>query len=160
MANTRFYNDEARIIKQLQQSTDPGRWILNVPGNGDRPSYMEDSHIRMQKWGGNLMTNPVDLESKLRGITNIKNKCDIIDDPFKIAVNESATVSYPTNTDLYTDQMRYVEPAWELRNAEISNWKEPLGKIENVRMIPRTKYQINTRNIERDEFDKTFFSSL
>ena len=40
MACTRFNYDPCRTKKSLQQSTDPGRWILNVPGNGDKPYYM------------------------------------------------------------------------------------------------------------------------
>ena len=68
MAFTRFHDDPCRIKKQLQQSTDPGRWILNVPGYGDKPQYMADPHVRIQTWGGNLMTNSVELESSLKGI--------------------------------------------------------------------------------------------
>ena len=48
MASTRFYYDPSRTKKQLQQSTDPGRWILNVPGNGANPCYMEDPQIIIQ----------------------------------------------------------------------------------------------------------------
>ena len=51
MANTRFKYDDCRTKKALQQSTDPGRWILNVPGNGANPCYMEDPQIIIQKWG-------------------------------------------------------------------------------------------------------------
>ena len=57
MAFTRFKYDEGRTKKELQQSTDSGRWVLNVPGNGDTPCYMEDPHIIPQKWGANLRTN-------------------------------------------------------------------------------------------------------
>mgnify|MGYP005660732585 FL=1 len=53
MAFTRFHDDPCRIKKQLQESTDIGRWILNVPGQGSKPDYMNDPHIRLQKWGGN-----------------------------------------------------------------------------------------------------------
>ena len=52
MAFTRFHDDPCRVAKQLQQSTDQGRWILNVPGNGDKPSYMADPQVRIQTWGG------------------------------------------------------------------------------------------------------------
>jgi len=41
MANTRFNYDDARTMKRLQQHTDPVRWILNVPGNGTVPCYIE-----------------------------------------------------------------------------------------------------------------------
>ena len=74
MASTRFYYDSCRTIKSLQQSTDPGRYMLNVPGNGDKPAYMEDPHIRIQKWGGNLRTNTINLESDLKGITRPLNR--------------------------------------------------------------------------------------
>ena len=74
MSFTRFHDDPCRVAKQLQQSTDPGRWILNVPGNGDKPEYMADPQIRIQTWGGNLMTNCVDLESELRGVNRRANK--------------------------------------------------------------------------------------
>ena len=48
MSNTRFKYDDCRIKKELQQSTDQGRWVLNVPGNGSSPCYMEDPQIIMQ----------------------------------------------------------------------------------------------------------------
>ena len=47
------------------------RWILNVPGNGADPCYMEDPQIIIQKWGGNLRTNTINLESDLRGVNVI-----------------------------------------------------------------------------------------
>jgi hypothetical protein len=75
MAFTRFHDDPCRIKKQLQQSTDVGRWILNVPGNGDRPDYIADPQIRIQTWGANLMTNCIDLESDLRGQTRRASLC-------------------------------------------------------------------------------------
>ena len=68
MAFTRFKYDDSRTKKSLQQSTDPGRWILNVPGNGSSPFYMNDPQIRIQKWGANLRTNTINLESELKGV--------------------------------------------------------------------------------------------
>ena len=40
MANTRFNYDDCRTMKRLQQQTDPGRWILNVSGNGADHCYI------------------------------------------------------------------------------------------------------------------------
>ena len=57
MASTRFHDDRCRVEKALQESTDPGRYMLNVPGNGSKPCFMEDPHIRLQGWDANLMTN-------------------------------------------------------------------------------------------------------
>ena len=36
MAFTRFHDDPCRINKQLQESTGTGRYMLNVPGNGEK----------------------------------------------------------------------------------------------------------------------------
>jgi len=52
MAFTRFHDDPCRIQKALQESTGPGRYSIDVPGNGISPSYMEDPYIRLQKMGG------------------------------------------------------------------------------------------------------------
>ena len=65
MAFTRFKYDDCRTKKELQQATDPGKWVLNVPGNGDKPFYIEDPQIIIQKWGANLRTNTINLEMKI-----------------------------------------------------------------------------------------------
>ena len=70
MSFTRFNYDESRTKKQIQQSTDPGRWIMNVPGNGSDPAYMEDPFIRIQKWGANLTTNTITINNNINNINN------------------------------------------------------------------------------------------
>ena len=67
MSATRFNYTAARTAKNLQESTGPGRYMIDVPGNGLKPCYMVDPSVRLQKWGANLMTNPVE-ESALMGI--------------------------------------------------------------------------------------------
>ena len=39
MAFTRFNYDDARTKKKLQEATDSGRYVLNVPGNGAEPTF-------------------------------------------------------------------------------------------------------------------------
>ena len=68
MASTRINSDQCRIAKNLQQQTDQGRYILNVPGNGETPSFIADPQVILQGWGANLRTNSVNLESELRGV--------------------------------------------------------------------------------------------
>ena len=46
---TRFYDDPSRIMKKLQESTDQGLYYLNQPGNGDRPPFIDDPQILLQK---------------------------------------------------------------------------------------------------------------
>ena len=71
MAFTRFNYDDARTMKLLQESTGPGRYAINTPGQGaDLPLY-EDPHIRLQGWGANLMGvhngHAIDIASDLDG---------------------------------------------------------------------------------------------
>ena len=49
MSFTRFYDDEARVKKQIEESSFIGRYMLNTPGPGSQAPFLEDSHIRLQK---------------------------------------------------------------------------------------------------------------
>ena len=73
MAFTRFNYDECRTKKILQESTGPGRYMLNTPGIGCKPCYTSDPQARLQKWGGNLRYVPgshqIDIDSDLIGLT-------------------------------------------------------------------------------------------
>lgn len=151
MASTRFNNDSCRIKKQLQQSTGPGRWILNVPGNGATPDYMEDPHIRVQKWGANLMTNSIDLESQLRGVNRIAGKDCLGKDEYRMYNVRSDPVNYPNNSKLFTEQSRTIMPAWTARDLEQVNWYSlPLNPQENTCMS--FENNISTRILEKDHF--------
>ena len=151
MAFTRFHDDPCRVEKQLQQSTGPGRWILNVPGNGDKPEYMADPQIRIQTWGGNLMTNCVDLESELRGVNRRANKDCLGKDEFTRFNVPTQRVSYPSNSVLYTEESRTIMPAWTARDLEQVNWGIlPLNPQENT-CFP-FENNLNTRILEKDNF--------
>ena len=153
MACTRFNYDECRTKKRLQQSTDPGRWILNVPGNGSTPDYIADPHIILQKWGANLQTNTVDLEGQLWGINRYLGKdCININNynasQYKVNSNK---ITYSTNNNLTTEQSRTIAPAWTIRDSEQVNWYYPhLNPQENI-CLPFLN-NINTRLIERDNY--------
>jgi len=69
MSFTRFNDDPCRIKKQNQEATGPGRYMLNKPGWGDKPCFMDDPHIRMEQWGANLRTDSINLESDLMGLS-------------------------------------------------------------------------------------------
>ena len=156
MAFTRFHDDESRIMKQLQQSTGPGRWILNVPGNGATPSYMADPQIRIQTWGGNLMTNSVNLESELFGMTRKLNHDCLAKNIFTDPKNQVETqpISYPTCKDLTTGQSRVTNPAWMYRDLEQVDWyKLPLNPQENTCMPFQNN--LSTRILEKDYFVQT-----
>ena len=57
MAFTRFHDDPCRIQKYLEESSNIGKYILNKPGNGDKPEFIDDPYIKIQNWGANLSNN-------------------------------------------------------------------------------------------------------
>lgn len=147
MSFTRFHDDPCRIQKQLQESTGPGRYMINVPGNGLKPCFMIDPYMRMQKWGANLMTESIDLESRLMGLDrNLDRDCTKYDDkPLK-----SKRVQYP-DCKPFTDQTRATNPAWTARDLPQTNWYIlPLNPQENVCMPFQNN--LSTRILERDAF--------
>lgn len=151
MAFTRFKYDECRVKKQLQQSTGPGRWIMNVPGNGSHPDYMADPFIRLQKWGANLRTNVINLESDLMGVNRTINKDCLGKDNYKNFNVPNEPIQYPTNINLTTGQSRATHPAWWYRDKEQVDWYyPPLNPQENT-CLPFMN-NLNTRILEKDYF--------
>jgi len=148
MSLTRFFDDRCRIEKQLQESTDVGRYMLNVPGNGDKPSYFEDPHIRLQNWGGNLMTNPVDLESNLMGINKKLDRCSVNN---RVELEPSNKVIYPKN-NMTTDQSRATNPAWLFRDSQQVNLETTPIDVKNVFNIPFAN-NISSRIYEKDNYN-------
>lgn len=151
MAETRFNSDPCRISKKLQQMTDQGRYMLNAPGNGETPSYMADPHIIMQKWGANLRTNPVQLESELFNVNRPLSRDCLGKDEYQRFDYRSSAISFPTCTNLYTEQSRAIMPAWTARDLEQVDWYTlPLNPQENTCMSFQNN--VSTRIVEKDQF--------
>jgi len=151
MACTRFYYDDCRTKKQLQQSTDPGRWVLNVPGNGSNPCYIEDPQIIIQKWGANLRTNTINLESDLLGINRQISRDCLGKDNYKKYNVPNQPIKYPTCNNLFTEQSRAIAPAWMIRGKEQVDWYyPPLNPQENTCMPFLNN--LSTRVLEKDYF--------
>ena len=150
MAFTRFHDDTCRIKKQLQEMTGLGRYMLNVPGNGEKPPFMEDPYVRLQKWGANLRTNTVNLESDLMGLSRSANRDCLYVNNFKDHKAVSKEVSYPTS-DPITDQTRATHPAWMYRDLEQVDWYTlPLDPQENVCLSFQNN--LSTRLLSRDAY--------
>lgn len=150
MSFTRFHDDSCRIEKQLQEFTDIGRYMLNVPGNGDKPYYIEDPYVRMQKWGGNRRTNITNLESDLLGLTRTTNKDCMHLNNYEYNQAKSKEIQYPVKTSV-TEQPRATHPAWTARDLEQVNWDIlHLNPQENT-TIPFTN-NLSTRIIEKENF--------
>ncbi len=155
MAFTRFHDDPCRKIKQLQQSTGVGRYHLSVPGNGDSPAFMSDPHIIAQKWGGNLWTNTIDLESSLLGVDNRSIRDCLGDNAPRKREVQTAPVQYPVSASLTVEQPRAIAPAWTLRGADQTAWQYPLfNPQENVCF--RFQNNLSTRVLEKDYFVRNY----
>ena len=151
MAFTRFNYDPCRTKKSLQQATGPGRWILDVPGNGANPCYMEDPQIIIQKWGANLRTNTINLESDLKGITHPLSRDCLGKDQYQQFNVPNEAISYPTCNNLFTDQSRTTNPAWWYRDLEQVEWVfPPINPQENT-CYP-FQCNLSTRILEKDSF--------
>lgn len=163
MAFTRFHDDDARIIRQLQQQTDQGRWVLDVPGPGDKPCFALDPMIISQKWGGNAWTNMTDLHSSLLGINRSLNR-DIIDPNHAYRRTSGAVYSSPIDypvceTFLTTEQSRAIMSAWTARDLAQNHgdylFYSPQAHVE----MPFSNYT-NTRLAEKDKFAETCLKPL
>ena len=115
MAFTRFHDDPCRIQKYLEESTNIGNYKINVPGVGTKPSFINDPHLRMQKWGANLSENKTELESDLMGITRKLNKDYIKENNYLNNQHLYNQNIYPVYQDEITHQPRATNPAWTLR---------------------------------------------
>jgi len=150
MSFTRFHDDPCRINKQLQESTDPGRYMLNVPGNGDKPYYIEDPYVRIQGWGANLRTNTINLESNLMGLNQPLSRDCLQNNYLKTAV-DSSPISYPSCCPSFVEQSRVTHPAWTYRDLEQTNWYYPqLNPQENV-CFP-FQNNLSTRILEKNNY--------
>ena len=151
MAFTRFHDDPFRIEKQLQESTDKGRYMLNVPGNGVNMPVVTDPYIRMQKWGGNRMTNFVNLESDLMGLNKKLSKDCKGKDEYDFNSIKSSKINYPVNDSTITEQPRATNPAWTARDLEQPNWQILHYNPQEHACINFTT-NTSTRIIEKDNF--------
>ena len=151
MAFTRFKYDDCRTKKALQQATDPGRWILNVPGNGANPCYMEDTQIIIQKWGANLRTNTINLESDLRGVNRHLGKDCLGKDNYQNYNVPNQAINYPKCNNLTTEQSRATNPAWWYRDLEQTDWYYPQLNPQVNTCLP-FQNNLSTRILEKDYF--------
>ena len=144
MTSTQVTQDVARIIMQNTIMTHEGRYMLDVPGNGLKPVFMEDPYIRAQKWGGNMHTNMTDLQSSLRGLGQTAHKdCAGYVDKRKIT-KVWEPIQYEDGDDLITDQSRATDPAWTYREKVVFRF-EPLLDDPQLKAIRPFSNNISTR---------------
>ena len=115
MASTRLNNDVISMELRNKTNLNQSEYMLDVPGNGQTPDYIEDPHIRLQKFGGNISSRIVDVNSNLLGI-NRKIGRDCTQARFDNC--EYSKINFPNKCEVVTDESRATMPAWELRDLE------------------------------------------
>jgi hypothetical protein len=151
MSFTRFNYDDARTIKKLQESTGPGRYVMNTPGSGNNPLFIDDPHIRMQKWGANnryvFNGSLIDIDNDLRNSKCVLKKYDTCQ---KKNIS-SYKITYPEKKNTFTEQSRATHPSWKYRDLEQSN-KYPLFMNPQENVCFHFHNNLNTRLLERDNY--------
>ena len=161
MAFTRFYDDPCRIQKHLEESTSIGNYFLNPPGNGLAPYFVNDPHIRMQKWGANLSNNLTNLESDLLKITRKLNKDTIKENTYSNDLNNNYynQNSYPVFSDELTWQSRVTNPAYELRELNYNTKPDTPNNFNYLHLNPQEHIcipfhnNISSRIVEKDYYN-------
>lgn len=152
MSFTRFHDDEIRIQKQLQQQTYSGRYQIDVPGQGSSMPFQEDVHLRMQKWGSNLCTNTINLESDLMGLTRKVGRDDVVENNYKEKQVDSRELTY-ANQLPYVEESRASHPAWMYRDLEHPTWEQPIVDPQSLKHLEKPFHDnIQTRILEKDNY--------
>lgn len=151
MAYTRISNDQLRINKQVQESTDVCKFALNVPGPGLNIPFISDPHVRMQKWGANHITDIIGVENSLKNID-------------RHLFRESITCKDSYYTTPNIDRMNYsqesfnvldsfiTQPKWNIRDKERDReLGYPMEKNDSNIFIPFS-HNLGTRLFEKDLF--------
>jgi len=154
MSSTRIRNDPIRIYKENEIFTNEGRYQLDIPKWNNRTEFIQDPHIRIQKWEGNKYSNRIDIENDIMSY----NKPLSRDYPNNIYTSNIPFNSEPPIYDNYsntvTDESRSVLPPFIFRDMEINRFEEPFINPQHNIEIP-FQYNINTKLIEKDKlYDK------
>lgn len=150
MSFTRINDDSLRIQKQLEEMTFQGRYQLDTPGQGINLPFSEDPQIRLQQWGANLRTNPVQIENELLGLARPIGRDYLGKNEYTQYSVQSTLPAYPS-AQPFVDETRATHPAWVYRDMEHPRWEFPwINPQANVEK--RFHDNIQTRIMEKDYY--------
>jgi hypothetical protein len=152
MSFTRFYDDPFKVQMRTENSSFQGRYMLNTPGQGMDLPFQEDPQLRLQKWGANLQTNTVNLESDLFGLTRPLNRDNMMVNSHVQAAVSSSPMQFG-NKSPFVDESRATHPAWMYKDLEQTRWEHPLlNPLHDIEL--KFNNNIQTRILEKDYYDK------
>jgi len=152
MSFTRFHDDPERIRRELEQSTNTGRYQLNVPGNGINMPFQTDPQMRLQRWGANLRTQTIAIENDLRCMTRPLNRDLLGENNYKTVEPVTTAILYPS-AQPFIEESRATHPAWMYRDLEHGRWENPIINPQALTAIEQGfPWNIQTRILEKDYF--------
>jgi hypothetical protein len=116
---------------------------------------MLDPQIIPQKWGGNLWTHSIDIQSSLLGIDRQLNRDCLEKDKYKRQTVYASPIDYPVCDTLTTEQSRAIMPAWTARDLS-QNHAYILPKNPQLNTEMPFQNYISTRILEKDSFKREF----
>ena len=148
MAFTRYHDDELRIKKGLEISTFSSKYTFDTPGPGITVPYMEDSQIRLQRWGANMWSDSTNLESEFRGLGRpLDHDVQTYKDT---SIHNGSQISY-SSSDAHVEESRVSHPAWIFRDLEQTRWEVPLINRQAHAISPFDG-PIQTRILAKDNY--------
>ena len=144
---TRFHDDESRIQQQMRAQTVAGRYAITMPGPGVNLSFQEDSQLRLQKWGANLHTETVNVESDLIGLTRSLTR----------DAHTFTQTSVQSQLPVYSmaaprvEESRASIPAWQFKELEQPRWETPWTNPQ-AHLEKSFPDNLPTRLLEKDYF--------
>ena len=114
--DTHASQDDDAIANRLLLSTQPLQYTMGMPGPGDRCPFVEDIHIRLSGWAANYAENMCETDTMWkrqltlvpgtrREFVSARNVDDVM-----------VRVDYGTDASVWTDDVRFTEPAYMLRS--------------------------------------------
>lgn len=154
MSFTRIHDDPERITQYLEQDYNINRYMLNVPGNGTKPYFIDDPYIRLQKFGGNISQNVVNVNSGLEGVARqLDSNCPNKPNPNNILIQDNfQQMNFPVISSTITHQPRATMPAWELRGLERTDWNYLFTNPQNHAEV-LFENNLSSRILEKDSYN-------
>jgi hypothetical protein len=152
MAFTRFHDDINRLTLEADMTSYANRYYMNPPGQGLDLPFLEDPQMRLQRWGANMRTNAVNLESELIGLSRPLNRDNIEKNEYTKNMVSTESINY-RNENPMIDESRATHPAWMFRDIDNNRWEEPWINPQ-AGLEKEFPENIQTRILEKDNFDK------
>jgi hypothetical protein len=109
---------------------------------------MEDSQIRMQRWGANMWSDSTNLESEFRGLGRpLDHDVQTYKD---VAIHNGYQINFPSS-DVHVDESRVSHPAWMFRDLEQTRWEVPIINRQAHAISPFDT-PIQTRILAKDNY--------